>query len=115
MKKVIWPILTLVAILFVNGGLAILFDHHFLDWSFLTGLGATIIIAFFHSSGGFTSDLIDAKFQSNENDFLQMEAWTKIDRQKREFHSTPSLYVAICYTIIAGIITFIHYKDFFLN
>jgi len=112
MKKIVWSVISFILILFVNWGIAKLFDNHFLDWSFLTGTAAIIIIRFFNSSGGIASEFANSKIQSgNEDNDLQVEVWTKIDKIEQSFKATPSLYVAIGYTIIAAISTFIYYKD----
>lgn len=115
MKKIIWAIISLVIILLLNWGTATLFNKDFIDWSFLTGLAVTIIIAFFNSSGGFMSDLADSRLQSANNDeyWGATEVWSKIDRQKRQFRPPISFYIALLYTIIAGILSLINYKDFF--
>ncbi|MEC1372770.1 hypothetical protein P9D39_00305 [Heyndrickxia oleronia] len=113
MKKMIWSVITLGLILLANWGIAKLFNSSFLDWSFLTGLLATIIISFFNSSGGFASELTNSKLQSsNEDNELEVEVWTKLDKVERSFRATPSFYLALSYTIITGILTFIFYKDF---
>lgn len=111
MKKIVWACLTLAVILVVNWGLATMFNNHFIDWSFLAGLGATIFIAFFHSSGGFTSDLADSRLQSGNNDeyWDAKEVKTKIPRQKRNFTPTISFYISLGYTIIAGIVSFFYF------
>ncbi|WP_147294884.1 hypothetical protein [Oceanobacillus arenosus] len=94
-----------------------MFNSNFIEWSFLTGLAATIFIGFFNSSGGFMSDLADSRLQSANNDeqWAAIEVRTKIDRQKRSFRPTTSFYVALSYTVIAGIASFIYYKDFLIN
>jgi hypothetical protein len=116
MKKIVWSISSLCLILFANWGIAKLFNNHFLDWSFLTGTAAIIINRFFNSSGGIASELANSRLQSgNEDNDLQVEVWTKIDKIESSFKATPSLYVAIGYTIIAGISTFIYYRDIIFN
>ncbi|WP_312097305.1 hypothetical protein [Niallia sp.] len=111
MKKIVWACLTLGCIIFVNWGLAAIFNNNFIDWSFLAGLAVSIFIGFFNSSGGFMSDLADARLQSGNNDeqWAATEVKTKIDRQKRSFTPTLSFYVSIAYTIIAGIVSFIYF------
>jgi len=115
LKKIIWAIISLVIILLLNWGTATLFNNDFIDWSFLTGLAVTIIVAFFNSSGGFMSDLADSRLQSTNNDeyWAATEVWSKIDRQKRQFRPSISFYIALLYTIIAGILSLIYYKGFF--
>jgi len=111
MKKVVWAIITFGVIIFVNWGLATIFHNSFIDWSLLSGLAAAIFIAFFNSSGGFTSDLADARLQSGNNDehWAAKEVRTKITRQKRSFQPTISFYVSLGYTIIAGIFSFFYF------
>src|SRR5699024_11807396 len=95
LKKIIWAIISLVIILLLNWGTATLFNKDFIDWSFLTGLAVTIIIAFFNSSGGFMSDLADSRLQSANNDeyWGATEVWSKIDRQRRQFCTRISFYI----------------------
>jgi hypothetical protein len=112
MKKIVWSVISLILIVMANWGIAKLFNNHFLDWSILTGTAAIIIIRFFNSSGGIASEFANSKLQSgNQDNDLQVEVLTKIDKIEQSFKATPSLYVAIGYTIIAGISTFIYYKD----
>ena len=117
MKKIVWAIITISIILFVNWGASTLFNSVFIEWSFLTGLAITICIGFFNSSGGFTSDLADSRLQSSNNDesWAATEVRTKIDRQKLRFHPSTSFNVSLTYTVVAGIISLIYYKDFFIN
>jgi hypothetical protein len=116
MRKSIWAVISLGLILLANWGIAKLFNNHFIDWSFLTGLGATILIRFFNSSGGFASELTNAKLQSgNEENDMITEVWTKLDRIERRFQMTPSFYVGLCYTMIAAVVTFVYYKDLIFN
>lgn len=117
MKNIFWAIVTLGIILFVNWGASTLFSTDFIEWSFLTGLATTIFVGFFNSSGGFMSDLADSRLQGANNDehWAATEVRTIIDRQKRTFRPTPSFYVALGYTIIAGLLSVIFYTDFFIN
>ena len=114
MRRIVWSVVLLGLIIGANWGIAKLFNGHFLDWSFLTGLAVTVFIGFFNSSGGFTSDLADSRLQSTNNDgqWAATEVRTKIDRQKLSFQATPLFYVALSYTIVTGILTFIYYMDF---
>lgn len=117
MGKFVWAIITLGIILFVNWGAATIFKSDFMDWLFMAGLVVTISIWFFNSSGGYTSDLTDARLQSGNNDenWAATEVKTKIDRQKLSFNPTTAFYVALGYTVVAGIISLIYFKDFFIN
>ncbi|RDW17308.1 hypothetical protein [Oceanobacillus chungangensis] len=111
MKKFVLAIITIGTILIANWGIAALFYNHFIDWSFLTGLAVTICIGFFNSSGGFMSDLTDSKLQSsNYGHWTATEVRTKIDRQKRSFRTSISFYVALSYTLIAGLLSLIYYN-----
>lgn len=110
MKTFVWSVITFGLILFANWGIAKLFNNQFLDWSFLTGTAAVVLVKFFNSSGGMASGFANARLQSgNEDNDLQVEVWTKIEKIERQFNATPSFYVAIGYTLIAGIITLIYY------
>ncbi|WP_419887065.1 hypothetical protein ACN6MT_16185 [Neobacillus niacini] len=110
MGRIIWSVITIGLILFANWGIAKLFNNDFLDWSFLTGLAAVVLVKFFNSSGGMASEFANARLQSgNEDNDLQVEVWTRIEKIERRFKATPSFYVAIGYTLVSGIITFIYY------
>jgi len=111
MKKVVWGIVTVGVILLVNWAAARLFANDFVDWLFLSGLAVTIGIHFFNSSGGFTSDLADSRLQGANNDefWAATEVNTKLERTKRSFQPTSSFYVALIYTIAAGIFSLIYY------
>jgi hypothetical protein len=114
-KKYFFAIITLGFILIANWSISALFGSNLIEWSFLVGLAATIILAFFSSSGGFMSDLADSRLQSTNNDeqWAAGEVKTKIDRQKRSFRPTNSFYIALGYTVFTGILSLVYYTDFF--
>ncbi|WP_163102788.1 hypothetical protein [Peribacillus alkalitolerans] len=105
MKKFIVCIVTLIIIVLINY-LATFVGLKFIDSSFITGLITTVIIHFFSSSGGFTSNQIR----------LQVQAQTgiKIDEEKSTFNPSFAFYTAIIYTIVSLIATFFYYKEYFI-
>lgn len=110
MGKIIWSIITLGLIFATNWGVAEAFQNQFLDWAFLTGLASAIVIHFFNSSGGFTSDLTDSILQSGlEENELTDKVWTRLDRIERHFKATPAFYVAMVYTVLSGIVSLFYY------
>ncbi|MDY0406414.1 hypothetical protein P5G51_014355 [Virgibacillus sp. 179-BFC.A HS] len=116
MKKIITATITLGIVLLINWGVSALLGSPFIEWSFFVGLAITILVRFFNSSGGFMSDLADARLQSSnieDDQWAAPEVWTKIDKQKRSFRPTTSFYVALGYTVITGIISLIYYKGYF--
>ncbi|MED4015177.1 hypothetical protein [Sutcliffiella cohnii] len=111
MWKYFWSVITIIVIVTLNFGLATIFDTNFIDWLFLSGLAVTMVLLFFNSSGGFTSDLADARLQGANNDefWPATEVLTKIDRQKVSFSPRISFYVALSYTVVAGIVSIFYY------
>ncbi|WP_026695175.1 hypothetical protein [Peribacillus kribbensis] len=105
MKKLLLCLCTAVIIVVINY-LATLLGLKFIDASFFSGLLSAIIIYFFTSSGGFTSNQVR----------LQVQAQTgmKMDEEKTAFNPSFAFYTAVAYMIISFIATFIYYKDYFI-
>lgn len=107
MKNVVWSIITVCFILLINWGLVTVFNTEFIDFIFVAGMGVTVIIWFFNSSGGFSSNAVRMQAQG--------QSGIKVDKEKRSFNPTVAFYTSVAVTIIAAIITFIYYKDYFFN
>lgn len=107
MKNIAWSIVTFCTILLINWGLVALFEAEFIEYAFLAGLGTTAIIWFLSSSGGIGSNTVRMKTQA--------QTGIKIDEEKQTFNPTIVFYTAAIYTIIAAILTFFYYKDYFFS
>ncbi|WP_164669615.1 hypothetical protein [Virgibacillus doumboii] len=107
MKNVIWSVVTICFILLINWGVAALFNVEFIDFAFISGLGVAVIIWFFTSSGGFISNSIRMQTQA--------QTGIKMEEEKRSFNPSVTFYTAVVYTIIAAVVTFIYYKDYFIG
>jgi hypothetical protein len=106
MKKIAFSLLTFGVIVFVNWGVSLFFNVGFIEYSFFVGLAFVILIKFFNSSGGFTTNLTRLTIQSHTG--------IKIDEEKQVFTPSIAFYIAIIYTIISLIVTIIYYKDYFV-
>ncbi|MBA2870271.1 hypothetical protein HNQ85_000529 [Anoxybacillus calidus] len=104
MKKIAFSLLTLGIIAFVNWGVSLFFNADFIEYSFFIGLA--FVIKFFNSSGGFTTNLTRLNIQSYTG--------IKMDEEKPLFTPSIVFYIAIIYTIISLIVTFIYYKNYFV-
>ena len=105
MKKMLTIIITTLILIGSNYFLASLLKVQFAEIAFFVGLIATVIIRFFTSSGGYMSKQLDMQIQGHTG--------IKVDRQERRFTPTVIYYTCLAYTIIAAVLTFIHYKDYF--
>jgi hypothetical protein len=106
MKKITFSLLTLGVIVFVNWGISLFFNAGFIEYSFFVGLAFVILIKFFNSSGGFTTNLTRLKIQSYTG--------IKMDEEKQVFTPSIAFYIAMIYTIISLIVTLIYYNDYFV-
>jgi hypothetical protein len=75
----------------------------FYDWTFIVGLAGIIIIRYFTSSGGFTSNLFRLE--------IQAQTGIKIEEEEGRFQPSVAYYTAIGYTLISVILTLIKYWD----
>lgn len=107
MKKLISVISTFLILIICNFALCNLFKTSFFEFSFLTGVLATIFIAFFSSDGGATTSACDLRYK-----FL-LESDTRKNNGDIEFNINLPFIVSLIYTIVTGIISFIVYFDHF--
>jgi hypothetical protein len=107
MKKIIWSIITISTIIFINWRLTILLNAAFMDYAFITGIGAVTIIWFFNSTGGTTSNSIRLQTQS--------QTGIKVDEEKKAFNPSVVFFSSVIYTAIALIATVFYYKDYFIS
>lgn len=103
MKKVIgWSILSSIIIAIAVWIASIIFTFSYGEWSFFIGLGLSVIIFFFSSSGGALSK--GAAFEASE-------AGWKIRKENNEMKANVGavFYGSVLYTIISLIVMVILY------
>lgn len=108
MKKIISGFITLIVLLASNYFLAKLLKLPFLELSFMTGLILSIIIGFFSSEGGFTTEMTNTSIKR----FMSSESRNR-DHFVKFSMNTPFL-VALVYTIISAIASVVKYWDYFV-
>ena len=74
-----------------------------MELSFFTGLLFTIVIYYFSSEGGFTTEMIDADIKR----FLEKESRTKT--HFTNFYINTPFVVSLIYTIFFGILSIVIY------
>ncbi|MDR7071726.1 hypothetical protein [Fictibacillus barbaricus] len=106
MGKFVSCLLTLIVLVGINFGLAKLISWQFIDLSVFVGLAMTLIIRYFTSTGGMSSNLVR----------MQAQAVTgiKVEETKSTFKPTYAYYTSLSYTIASAIAIFIYYKDYFI-
>ncbi|MBB6455326.1 hypothetical protein HNQ94_003826 [Salirhabdus euzebyi] len=107
MKKILTFILTLGILAAATYGISNMLHQPFIDFAFLIGILGMIVIRFFNSAGGYTSKSMDMSIQGRTG--------IKMEQNDRKFEPNIAFYTAMAYTILTGIVTFIHYKDYFFN
>lgn len=107
MKKFTSSFKTLLILVIINFLASNFFKLQFLELSFIVGLLACIIVAFFTSEGGFTTRILDSKVRHFEaNDNRHNSYFTK-------FHMNTPLKVSILYTLVAIIASVVVYWKYF--
>ncbi|WP_226537305.1 hypothetical protein [Fictibacillus halophilus] len=106
MKNIIISIVTLILMVAVNFVLARVMGWNFIDLALFVGLASVIIIRFFTSTGGLSSNMVR----------VQTQALTgiKVEEEKQTFKPTYAYYTALLYTIASLIGIFIYYKNYFM-
>lgn len=106
MKKSLSGLITLIALVTINWLAAFFFSAAFIEFSFLTGLAAAIVIGWFTSSGGFSSDAVRMQTQGETGIRMETEA-------RSGLRSSAPFFAALVYTVLALIITIYYYRDYF--
>lgn len=106
MKKLLSGLITLIGLVTLNWLAAFFFSAAFIEFSFLTGLAAVIMIGWFTSSGGFSSDAVRMQTQGDTGIRMETEARSGLG-------SSTSFFVALAYTVLTLIITIYYYRDYF--
>ncbi len=107
MKKIISSIITIIILSSTNLLMSKVFKLPFVELSFITGLLFTIGIYFFTSSGGFTSEMMDASIKR----FLESDSRTS--SHFVNFNVNIPFIISLFYTIISGIYSIIVYWEYF--
>jgi hypothetical protein len=97
-------VITLFVLLGLSFGITYLTDTKFIDYSFVIGMLATIIIWFSTSKGGFTSRHMDMSIQVNTG--IRMEP------QKYEFSPNITFFTTLAYTILTFVAMLYHYRSY---
>jgi hypothetical protein len=104
MKPLITIVITLLVLLGLSFGITYLTHTKFIDYSFLIGMIATVIIWFATSKGGFTSRHMDMTIQGTTG--IRMEG------QKFEFSPNIAFFTSLAYTIITFVAMLYHYRSY---
>lgn len=105
-KKALSIIITLVILLCLSYACTYFTNTKFIDYSFVVGIIATVIIWFFTSKGGFASRYADSMIQSQTTNF-------KMKSQNFKFKPNIAFLTSLTYTIISLIAMLIHYRSYF--
>lgn len=106
-KKIMKGILTILFLVLINLGLSHLTNSHFIDYMFFVGLAITVIIVFFSSSGGFTTEYTDV-VTNKTNKVLNKE-----EEKGFKFKLNVYFLVSLLYTIIGFIAGIYLYRSYF--
>ncbi len=104
MKVVINIVITLLILLGLSFGITYVTDTKFIDYSFVTGIVATIIIWFSTSKGGFTSRNLDMTIQGSTG--------IKMEQQKFEFSPNIAFFTSLAYSFVTFAAMLYHYRSF---
>ncbi|MEH6939171.1 hypothetical protein V7056_15200 [Bacillus sp. JJ664] len=108
MKKLIFAIITLGVLIGLTWFVSDLMNGKIVDYAFFVGLGVTIVIRFFTSSGGFTSNSINLSTQG--------QTGMKVSGAEGPFTVTQksfSFLVSLAFTIISLLATVFYYWNEF--
>lgn len=106
MKRLISIFLTLLVLLGINYFLAKSTNTTFIDFSFAVGFILSVLVWFFTSKGGFTSQFADTMIQGQTTNF-------KMKQQRHKFSPNIVFLTTLTYTIVSLIITIIYYWEYF--
>ncbi|KQL52310.1 hypothetical protein AN964_01290 [Heyndrickxia shackletonii] len=106
MKRIISIFVTLLILLGINYAVAYYTNTKFIDYSFGVGLVFSIIIWFFTSKGGLTSRITDGIVQMESTNF-------KLKADTYKFSPNAAFFTSLAYTLVAIIITFYYYRQYF--
>ena len=104
MKIIINILITTLVLLALSFVFTYLTNTKFIDYSFLVGMIASIIIWFSNSKGGFTSRLTDMTVQGTTG--------IKMEGQKFEFKPNIAFFTSLSYTIITFVVMLYHYRSY---
>lgn len=104
-RRLITIALTLLVLIGLSVGVAFFTHTAFIDYSFLIGMAATVIIWFFTSKGGGVSRRFDM--------IIQGSTGIKMESEKFEFSPNYAFFTSLAYTIITVAAVFYHYRSYF--
>lgn len=104
MKKFIYGFFYVSLLIAINYGVSNLFKLTFAEMMFPVGFFSTIIIAFFSSEGGITSQILDIKMGDIKS---------CVKNHDMKFHMGITLKLSIAYLIISSIFSIIYYWEYF--
>lgn len=104
MKVIINIVITILVLLGLSYGLTYLTHTKFIDYTFLVGMIATVIIWFSNSKGGFSSRHMDMTIQGTTG--IRMEG------QKFDFKPNIAFFTSLSYTIISFVVMLYHYRSY---
>jgi uncharacterized membrane protein len=83
-----------------------LLNGEFIEYSAIVGLAFVLLIKFFNSSGGLSTNMMRMKVQS--------QTGVKVDEERKTFNPSITFYIAIAYTVVAILASIFYYKDYFM-
>ena len=104
MKAIINIVITILVLIGLSFALTYLTHTKFIDYSFLIGMIASLIIWASNSKGGFSSRDMDMTIQGTTG--IRMEG------QKFEFKPNIAFFTTIAYTIITFVAMLYHYRSY---
>ncbi|MEH6908629.1 hypothetical protein V7103_20050 [Neobacillus drentensis] len=104
MKAIINIVITILVLIGLSFALTYLTHTKFIDYSFLIGMIASLIIWASNSKGGFSSRHMDMTIQGTTG--IRMEG------QKFEFKPNIAFFTTIAYTIITFVAMLYHYRSY---
>ncbi|WML42020.1 hypothetical protein RCG19_10570 [Neobacillus sp. OS1-2] len=104
MKTLLNIIITILVLVGLCYGITYLTHTKFIDYSFVIGMAATIIIWFSTSKGGLTS--------RNTDMIIQGTTGIKMEGQKFEFSPNIAFFTSLAYTILTFAAMLYHYRSY---
>ena len=104
MKAIINILITILVLFGLSFALTYLTHTKFIDYSFLIGMIASLIIWASNSKGGFSSRHMDMTIQGTTG--------IKMEGQKFEFKPNIAFFTTIAYTIITFVAMLYHYRSY---
>ncbi|PFO08013.1 hypothetical protein COJ85_04910 [Bacillus sp. AFS076308] len=96
--------ITLIVLMVLTFGITHYTNSKFIDYAFVVGLAATVVIWFFTSKGGVTTRIVDGSIQGS----------TGVKTQGEKFEFSPSLVfiTSLAYTILSFASMLFYYRSY---